>query len=66
MPATPADTLLSDTACFGCLGMSLADQLLLAEWSLIAENIAPVGDLTILTELGIDLMDEAGAALLIE
>lgn len=44
MPATDSQTLLNNASCFTCLGMSIGDALLLAEWDQISQNISPGGE----------------------
>lgn len=46
--------------------MSQFEAMQLALWDQVSQNISPPGDFSILTELGIDLLDESGVALLIE
>lgn len=55
MPALPSQTLLDDSACYVCLGVSLSDALALALWDRISQEInpSPPGEtFFILTELG--------------
>lgn len=44
MPATDPNTLLADSGCVTCLGVSIADALGIALWDSISQNIAPVGE----------------------
>ena len=39
MPATPTQTLLDDSSCFACLGMSVGDALLLAQVAQMHANL---------------------------
>lgn len=61
MPATPAQTLLESASCFSCLGMSQFEAMLLTEWDLISQNIAPaVETFHILSNVGDSLISQVG------
>lgn len=44
MPATPAQDLISESACFSCLGMSQFEAMQIALLDQISQNIAPAGE----------------------